>query len=92
MRVHDKSIFRQLVHNSQILFLNSSKMLKDNVMSMENILLALKNQEEFDFNNEKITDVLNSIEQETKIKMKSFFLIYLLIVKLVLENIHIANL
>ena len=73
VRVHDKSIFRQLVHNSQILFLNSSKMLKDNVMSMENILLALKNQEEFDFNNEKITDVLNSIEQETKIKMKSFF-------------------
>lgn len=73
IRVLDKSIFRQLVHNNQTLFLNSSKMSEHKILSIDEVLLSLKDKDEFDFNNDQIIKVINSIEQEAKIKIKSFF-------------------
>lgn len=70
IKVNDKSIFRQLVHNSQSFLGDSSRMAEHNIMSIDEILSVLKNKDESDFSNEKIIKVLKSIEQEVEIKIK----------------------
>ncbi len=73
IRVLDKSIFRQLVHNMQTLFLHSSKLPESSIMLIDEVLVCLKDKDEFDFSNDEIAKVLESIEQEVEMKINSYF-------------------